>query len=98
MGQVRQQPHMERQPRREKRKEAVKALRKKKKKKERMETVAIPETKALHGSHHSTILGEWYYSPRVQARLEMQKKLLIEILDDEVNASLQDERNHNGST
>ena len=87
VGQIKQQPHMRRQPRREKRKEAVKALRKKKKERAGLKTVAIPETKALHGSHHSTILGEWYYSPRVQARLEMQKKLLIEILDDELNAT-----------
>ena len=46
------------------------------------------ESKILHGSHHSTILGDWYYSPRVQARLELQRKLLVEVLEDEINSSV----------
>ena len=95
VGQTKQQPNVQRQG---KRKEAVKALRKEKQRRSGMKSVAIPETTALHGSHHSTVLGEWYYSPRVQARLEMQKKLLIEILDDELNGSLRDERSDKGNT
>ena len=46
------------------------------------------KSKILHGSHHSTVLGDWYYSPRVQARLELQKKLLVEVLEDEINSSV----------
>ena len=38
----------------------------------------------MYGSHHSTVLGDWYYSPRVQARLELKKKLLVEVIEDEI--------------
>ena len=46
--------------------------------------ITYEENKVMYGSHHSTVLGDWYYSPRVQARLELKKKLLVEVIEDEI--------------